>query len=417
MSDFRKIGTTRRFPALCFSDIFGLFARGRCPFCCTRNFIKLSSSSRRILYVVPTLDQSGAEKQLTLLATGLAAEGHETQVVALNRGGFFEEQLKAAGIPVTVLNKRLRVDPVTHGRLRQVIRRFRPDIVHSWLFSANTHVRMLHSRRSPWKCVVAERCVDSWKASWQLFLDRRLKTSMDAMVVNSESVAEFYRDLGVSDSRIRVIRNGVARADSTPADDSSRSEWRKKFAIPEGAFVVGSIGRLARQKRLESLLWALHLANMAETDVHGVFAGVGPEWEHLLELSEKYDITHCSKFLGHQENSDEFLAGIDAFWLGSEFEGQSNSLMEAMAAGLPVIVSDIPANLELVTHDETGIVVPLGDSAAFATAVRELKSNPELAARLGAAARKKMLDEFSVQAMIDQHRSLYDDLLAGAPAS
>ncbi len=417
MSDFRKIGTTRRFPALCFSDIFGVFAQACCPLCCTRDFIKLSSSSRRILYVVPTLDQSGAEKQLTLLATGLAAKGNEIEVVALNRGGYFEGQLKNAGIPVTVLNKRLRVDPVTHGRLRQVIRRFRPDIVHSWLFSANTHVRMLHSRRSPWKCVVAERCVDSWKASWQLFLDRRLKTSMDAMVVNSESVAEFYRDLGVPGELIHVIQNGVGKADSESSDESIRTAWRKLVALPRGAFVVGSIGRLARQKRLDSLLWALHLANMAETDVHGAFAGVGPEREHLLELSEKYDISHCTKFLGHQESSDEFLAGIDAFWLGSEFEGQSNSLMEAMAAGLPVIVSDIPANLELVTHDETGIVVPLGDSAAFATALRKLKSDPDLAARLGAAARQKMLDEFSVQAMIDQHRSLYDELLAGDAAS
>ncbi|HCS53409.1 MAG TPA: glycosyl transferase [Planctomycetaceae bacterium] len=372
----------------------------------------LSSSPLRILYVIPTLDQSGAEKQLQLLATGLAGNDYEIRVVALNRGGYYEKQLNKAGIQVDILKKRFRIDPVTHFRLKKIIRDFQPDIVHSWLFAANSHVRMIHKRNSRWKCIVSERCVDSWKAGWQLQLDRRLIRSTHAMVVNSASVAEFYQQQGVPESLIRVINNGIdiPEKGSSVQADATRKSWRKRYGLPEDAYVVLSIGRLARQKRLDSLLWATHMLSLSEKNVHTVFAGDGPERERMSELIEKYEIEGWAHFLGHQNETDELFRNADAFWLGSDFEGQSNSLMEAMAWGLPVVVSDISPNRELVTDQMNGVIVPTEDSAAFAKAIRQFKNDPELAKKLGHSARQTMQEKFSVSQMIEEHKQLYESL-------
>ncbi len=372
----------------------------------------MSSSPLRILYVIPTLDQSGAEKQLQLLATGLSASDFEIRVVALNRGGFYEKHLRDAQIPVDILKKRFRIDPVTHFRLKKIIREFQPDLVHSWLFAANSHVRMLRKRNSKWKCVVSERCVDSWKAGWQLQLDRRLIQSTDAMVVNSTSVAEFYQQQGIPESLIQIINNGIEVPErlSAAQADESRKSWRRRNGLPEEAYIVLSIGRLARQKRLDSLLWATHMFSLSEKNVRTVFVGDGPEREYLLQLIEKYEIEGWAHFLGHQTETAELFQYADAFWLGSDFEGQSNSLMEAMAWGLPVVVSDIPPNRELVTHQVNGIIVPTGDSAAFAKAIRQFKNDPEQAIKLGDAARQTMQEKFSVSQMIEEHTRLYESL-------
>jgi hypothetical protein len=132
----------------------------------------------RIAYVIPTLDQSGAEKQLTLLAELLPREEFEPHVIALTRGGPYAERLQAAGLPVTVLGKRWKFDPFAWRSLARALRQLQPDIVHTWLFAANTYGRYALPRRPRPKVIVSERCVDSWKAGWQLGECRRLLRSI-----------------------------------------------------------------------------------------------------------------------------------------------------------------------------------------------------------------------------------------------
>ena len=127
----------------------------------------------RVLLVIPTLDQSGAEKQLTLLATGLPRDQFDVRVVALTRGGPYAENLERHGIPVTILAKRWKFDPFCLWRLRRVIRDWQPAIIHTWLFAANAYGRMVAGGRGQPPVIVSERCVDTWKSGWQLKLDRR----------------------------------------------------------------------------------------------------------------------------------------------------------------------------------------------------------------------------------------------------
>ncbi len=363
----------------------------------------------RIAFVIPTLDQSGAEKQLSLLASGLPAEKYELLVIALNRAGPYAKILREAEVPVKILNKRLRFDPFAHRRLAASLAEFQPDIVHSWLFSANSHVRFLKNSRTKWKSIVSERCVDSWKSAWQLWLDRKLVSRTDALIANSNSVAEFYSKLGVPSHSLFVIHNGISLPCAVTEQERKRErvEWLEKWGLPEDAFIVGFAGRLAPQKQLKTLLWASHLLKIADSRIFALFAGQGPELGNLQELAKKYEADSHARFIGHQKDIDLFYRQCDAFWLASEYEGQSNSLMEAMAHGLPVVVSQIPANLELVSNEQTGLTAPLGDSAAFARQIRRLVENDELRNRLSQQARQFIQNERSLEIMLEKHDQLY----------
>lgn len=365
----------------------------------------------RVLLLIPTLDRSGAEKQLSLLATGLPRSEFEVHVAALTRGGPYETPLRENGIPVTVLHKRLKGDPLALWKLRRLIRDLRPDVLHTWLFAANAYGRLAVGRRHRPNVVISERCVDTWKSGWQLALDRRLIPRTDRLVANSDSVAGFYRDRGFPSDRITVIPNGIECRHSENVD---RTAKLRELDIPPEAGIVGYIGRLARQKRVDDLIWAMQLLWQITSPVYLLIVGDGPEKEKLVARARHFGCDHLIRFLGHRDDSLELIDLLDVFWLASDFEGLSNSVMEAMAAGVPVVASDIPPNRELVVHGETGYLVRVGDSVGFAQFASRLLEDSELAQRLGTAGQNRVRAHFSVDATVNAHAALYRQLV-GSP--
>jgi len=369
----------------------------------------------RILLIIPTLDASGAEKQFATLAAGLPQDEFEVHAVALTRGGPFASMLAEADVPLTVLHKRFKFDPIALLRLRSLIERLKPDIVHTWMFTANSYGRLaVPSKGSRPKIVISERCVDSWKSGWQYRIDRHLADRTDCLIANSSSVADFYAEKGFDRECIRVIGNFVELA--RPAAER-RNAVRKEIDVPLDAKLIGYVGRLAKQKRVHDLIWAVQLAKQLVENVKLVVVGDGPERSRLEELVRHYGCEDLTYFLGHREDAKRYMPAFDVFWLGSEFEGMSNSLMEAMAVGLPCVASDIPPNRELITNGENGFLAPLGDSVAFAQFTARIFDDPEQAGRIGEAARNRMRTEFTAQRMIEQHASLYRELggLTGRP--
>jgi glycosyltransferase involved in cell wall biosynthesis len=359
----------------------------------------------RIVSVIPTLDQSGAEKQLTLLAESLPREEFEPQVIALTRGGPYADRLQVAGVPVTVLGKRWKCDPFAWRRLSRELRQRRPDLVHTWLFAANAYGRLAVSGQSRPKMVVSERCVDSWKSGWQLWLDRKLIGRTDRLVGNSRSVVDFYAEVGVPRDKLLCIPNGV----ELPSQ-RTRRELLAELRLPAETFLIGYVGRLAAQKRVHDLIWAAETLRQIRPQIHLVLIGDGPERERLERLARDVYTAQHVHFLGHRPDAATWMSAFDAFWLASSFEGQSNSLMEAMAAGRPVVASDIPANRELVTPDATGFLANVGDSVGFMQFTRRLIDEPDLARRLGDAARERMQSEFSVARMTAAYAALYREV-------
>jgi len=368
-----------------------------------------------ILLLIPTLDRAGAEKQFTLLARGLPRDEFDVRVATLTRSGPYAEPLEQAGISVVNLQKRYKFDLGGLRRLRRLIRECQPDILHTWLFAANAYGRLAAGAAPKMRVVVAERCVDSWKAAWQHRIDRWLWSRTDRMIANSAAVAEFYKERGVPPDRIAVIPNGVEPPEAFSPEE--RVAARRRFCLPPQAKVIACVGRLARQKRVDDLIWAVSLLDTIRPDTYLLVAGDGPERAALERFARDVALGDRVVFPGPVDNVRGVLAAADLFCLASGFEGMSNSLMEAMALGLPVIASDIPPNRELIRPGECGLLVPAGDRAAFAREMRRLQQDSELAARLGNAARVRMLSEFSVERMVSAHVALYRALLASPPRS
>ncbi len=372
--------------------------------------MSLAARRTKLMLLVPTLDQSGAEKQLTLLACRLPRDEFDVHVVALTRGGTFADELAQHGVRLTVIGKRWKFDPMAMWRLRKLIKAEQPDIVHTWLFAANAYGRlMVGRRRSPRpKLIVSERCVDVWKAGWQLWLDQKLIKRTDRLIGNSVAVAEFYKSIGYPADRISVIPNGIEVPEPTPFD---RDTLLAELEIPRGAPVIGFVGRMAKQKRVDDLVFAMALVSILRPDAHLLLVGDGPERDNLMKFARDIDIDHHTRFTGHRADAAKLLRIMDLFWIASDFEGQSNSIMEAMAAGLPVIATDIPPNRELVVDGETGFLVRVGDRAGFQQFADRILADPELARRLGDAGRERMRQNFSIDKMVATHARLYREVL------
>lgn len=363
----------------------------------------------RILQIIPTLDRSGAEKQLTLLACGLHAQGYDIHVCALTRGGPLADDLKQAGVPLAVIGKSFKIDPAAYWKLRKHIRALRPAIVNTWLFAANSYGRAAAKSAGVPYLIADERCVDPWKSWHELAIDRYLSKRSQRIVANSSGVRDFYVSHGLPADLFTIIPNGVAVA---PPPSESREAILRELGLPAGAKLIGAIGRLWPQKRMKDLIWAADLLKTIRDDTHLLIIGDGPQRAHLEKFRDQSEISDRVHFLGHRADAARLLSHFDVLWLASEYEGMPNVVMEAMAAAVPVVATDIPGARDLIVPDVTGVLVPVGDRAAFAKHANQLLENPDATRRMGEAGRERVRTEFSIEQMISRRRALYDEYLS-----
>ena len=367
-------------------------------------------SMKRILQVIPTLDRGGAEKQLTLLATGLPRDHVDVHVCLLTRAGPLQPILAAHEIPVHEIHKSWKIDPGAYWRLRRYIRELRPDLVHTWLFAANSYGRQAAIAAGVPHLVAGERCADRWKARHEFTIDRHLARRTDRLVTNSSGVRDFYVEHGLPEEKFEIIPNGIA-CRAQPHQPAPTGTLRNEIGVDGAARIIGCVGRLWPQKRQKDLIWAAHILDELRGDVHLVLVGDGPQRWRLERYARQLEFDHRTHFLGERADVAPMLPQFDCVWLGSGYEGQSNAILEAMAAGRPVVATDIPGNRDLVVPETTGYLVPVGDAAAFAHRTHAILEDETLCKRLGAAGHERVLHEFSVTRMVERHLALYDNLI------
>ena len=346
----------------------------------------------RIALLITDLDTGGAERNLATLAAGLDRERFEVAVASIMPPGRIGEELAAKGIPVTDLGMTHRANLFAFIRLVRWLKETRPEILHTWLFHANVLGRLAAKFAKVPRIVSSIRVAEPRR--WHLWLDRRTSSRADVILANSPSLRDYAAAHGIPDAKLRVIPNAVdlPQFASTP---------RKTREVPVALFV----GRLAEQKGVDLLLRAA-----ARTPgVRFRIAGDGPDRDSLAKLARELGLSNV-EFLGQSERVAELLADADVLVAPSRWEGMPNVVLEAMAARVPVVATDVVGTRDLIRNDENGLLVPVDDAPALASAIARMLSEPGVADRLAEAGRETA-QKHSPEAMIHAHEQLYLGLL------
>lgn len=244
----------------------------------------------------------------------------------------------------------------------------------------------------------------------QIAGNTRLQAVIHRLICVSDEAGASFRRAGVPAEKLRVVRNGI---DPLPAG-RDRAGGRAGLGLPGGARLLLSVGRLVEQKGYAVLLEAAAAVLPDAPELHLLIAGEGPLEAALRSQAAALDLAGRVHFLGRREDVPALMAAADLFVLPSLFEGLPLVVLEAMAAGLPVVGTRVCGTAEAVVDGVTGRLVEAGDPAALAAALRAVLGDPALAARWGAAGRRRLQAEFSTERMARETRALYDELLAAA---
>jgi glycosyltransferase involved in cell wall biosynthesis len=362
----------------------------------------------KICWIIPTLEEGGAEKQLCMLAKSIDRERFEPSVIVLTRSGPREAELSKANIPIYEISKRWKVDPLAFRRLVKKLRELSPSIVHTWLFAANAYGRLAAKLAKVPVILGGERCVDPWKTEVHGWIDGWLAKRTTGIVCNSQGIVDFYSQRGIAASKFHVIRNGISSPSKTYL---SRQEVAERIKADPNRLWIGSVGRLWQQKGHKEMIWAGEMIRVLTENSTLFLIGDGPERQRLEAYCDQVRAAQGVRFLGHRGDIAELLPHFDLYWNASHYEGQSNSILEAMLAGVPVIASDIPGNRDLIEHDRTGLLFPVGDYGTLMKLTSYLINDIPRRQRLAQAAKEFVIENFSLQAMVQAHQQLYLSLL------
>jgi len=366
----------------------------------------------RVLYVIATLDPAGAERQMTALCTRLDRSVFEPSVCCLTRGGPLEEELAEAGVPVRVLRKRGKFDFMLLRRLLRAIRDTRPDVVHTWLFTAN-----FWGRTAAWlggvpMIVASERAADVWKTALHRWIDRRLAERSACVLANAEAVKRFCVErVGLNPDKVRVVRNGI---DLQRFDAEAGMEPQEPVPDAEGIPVVGAIARMEPQKGLSYLIEAFRLLRESGREARLWLVGDGPLRGRLESSVRNAGLADGVSFLGRRRDVPALLNRMDVVALPSLWEGLPNVMIEALAAGRCVVATAVDGTPEVVEDGRTGLLVPPRDRRALAAALARLLDDEPLRRRMGAAGRARVEREFRMERMVEETARVYRELAAPA---
>jgi glycosyltransferase involved in cell wall biosynthesis len=330
----------------------------------------------------------GAERATVALLKGLHDRGHD--VLLLCNDQSVASQSAARGVPAEVCAIGGDIAMPHAFRLSRVLKRHKPDVfivgTFKKLFLAALGAKMAGVPR-----VIARVGLES-DTPRSIKYRVALKRWTDGVVVNANRMAEPFKGKSV-----RVIWNAVDSRHMTP----DATKLRHELDIPADAFVIGTVARLALQKRIDRLLEVSGLL----PDVLCIIAGEGTRREELTKKMSELGVSERVRFLGHRNDVGDVLAALDVFVVTSDTEGLSNAMLEAMSYGLPVVSTDVSGAEDALGEDSEGQragIVTDFDPRSIAEGISTLKNDPELRGAMGLRARRRAMNQFSIDKMLSE---------------
>lgn len=377
-----------------------------------------------ICHIILRLDYGGLENGLVTLINHMPAERYDHVVVCLERAADFRGRIRRGDVALHEINKKPGKDLSAYRKIWRLLRDLRPDIVHTRNLSTVDMFVPAALARVP-ALVHSEHGLDMAEiggSRGRYRLLRRLSAlAVDRYIAVSKDLARWMTvDVGLSRDRISVIYNGVDSERFQPSGEGRRCRdtvFPPGFA-PDGACVVGTIGRLEPIKDQITLarafLHALEAQPSLRETMRLAIVGEGRLRGEIESLLRNAGATSLAWMPGFRDDVADVYRAFDLFVLPSRREGTSNTILEAMASGLPVIATDVGGNPELVTAGVTGRLVPAEDPRALAEAIVDYANQSARRAAHGAAGRQRVLRDFSIDAMVRGYGAVYDALANGS---
>jgi glycosyltransferase involved in cell wall biosynthesis len=386
----------------------------------------------KILRVIARLNMGGPALHVAYLTEGLTKRGYDTTLVSgsLARG---EDSMAfvadAHGVQVVRIDELGREisplrDLLATIRLAKLIRRERPQILHTHTAKAGTVGRvaaLLAGSRKPPIIVhtfhghVLRGYFGPLRSLFFRLLERRLAAGTTALIAVSPQVRDDLVALGVAPrERFVVIRLGIELDERVAPELNGRGESRRYLGIPGDRFAVGWIGRMTAVKRTDDVLIAFKRLRDGGVDAVLCMVGDGPDRLQLEQRAHELGVARNTVFLGYQEDVAPFYAAFDALVLPSGNEGTPVSVIEALAAELPVVATRVGGVPDVVRDGEDGFLVEAGATDDLADRLAQLAGDPALRARMGKQGRERVLPRYAVDRLVDDVDTLYRSLLSAA---
>ena len=373
-----------------------------------------------VLHIIYSLGAGGLENGLVNLINRTPPGRYRHAVLCLTEAGDFAARIDDGEVPIIELGKRPGNDPIAWFRLWRLLRRLRPAIVHTRNLAA-LECQMLVLLAGRARRVHGEHGRDVFDLQGvnrkYLLLRRVMRRVVQRYVAVSRDLAGWLVEVvGVPQERVQpnLQRRRQASVPSPPGGG-------RGVPLPEGflpgadAVVLGSVGRLAEVKDQRSILLALDQLLQRRPgwrdSLRFVLVGDGPLREDLLRQRRELGLEDILWMPGGRDDVAELLAAMDVFVLPSLAEGISNTVLEAMASGLPVIATDSGGNPELVTEGANGLLVPVGDVDRLADAMQTLVESEPLRRRLGQGGLERVRRDFDWDRAVGEYLAVYDRLL------
>lgn len=365
-----------------------------------------------VLHLMTRLPVGGVENLLLNIIKNHDKRRFTPIVCSLSDKGVIGKDIEALGTEVICLNKlSRRFDYSIVNDLRGIIKARDVKILHTAQYHANLYGR-LAARKTDVPCVVSSMhsVYTRDRKLNRRIVNHLLSRYCDKIVAVSGAVKDdILKYDRVAGSKVEVIHNGI---DLDRFTSSGPGAAKKEFGIPMEAPVIGTVGRLVREKGHKYLIEALSIVVKEIPETRLMLVGDGPLRADLESLARASGVHENVIFTGTRQDVPNLLASMDVFAFASLWEGFGNALLEAMAAGKPVVISDLPSFKEITGTEKIGFTAPAGDSAALAGHLLKLLADPGLSKKFGRNARKRA-GLFSIQTAVNAYEKLYREVLAG----